>query len=127
MSAVTERVAAGAAFLDENDPQWWREDVDRAIDLEALDLGDDRMCVLGQRCPLEVLTAYHGTGENAWAVLERDSAYFAYGYQLCGAGTLLTWAHERGFTALLGLDEFEELTAEWARVIRERRAAAVAS
>lgn len=31
MSTIAERVAAGAAFLDERDPDWWRADVERAI------------------------------------------------------------------------------------------------
>ena len=40
MSTIAERVAAGAAFLDEHDPGWWCADADPAIDLVALDLLD---------------------------------------------------------------------------------------
>jgi hypothetical protein len=44
MSAtVTERVAAGAAFLDQTEPGW-----DARIDLDRLDIGSDCGCVLGQ-------------------------------------------------------------------------------
>src|SRR6266702_6951872 len=40
MTAIAERAAAGAAFLDEHDPGWWEHDGYR--------------CILGQRCPLEL-------------------------------------------------------------------------
>ena len=33
MTGVVERVAKGAQFLDQVDPDWWRENVERAIDL----------------------------------------------------------------------------------------------
>ena len=51
MSAIAERVAAGAAFLDEQDPDWWRN-----LDLQSLDLGSCTRCVLGQ------LSGTFGTG-----------------------------------------------------------------
>ena len=43
MSTVTERVADGAAFLDEHQAGW-----DRDIDLVALDIGSSCECILGQ-------------------------------------------------------------------------------
>lgn len=43
MTTIAERVAAGAAWLDEHRPGW----VDR-IDLETLDLGDCANCIVGQ-------------------------------------------------------------------------------
>jgi cytochrome P450 len=46
---VSAEVARGAAFLDEKDPDWWRADVDRAINLKKLDLNNACQCVLGQR------------------------------------------------------------------------------
>ena len=49
MTTIAERVAAGAAFLDEHDPGWWRADVDRAIDLRVFEMAEPEHCVLGQR------------------------------------------------------------------------------
>ena len=57
LSTITERVAAGAAFLDQHDPEWWRADVEQAIDLDMLDLASTSHCVLGQRCPLDLRNA----------------------------------------------------------------------
>jgi hypothetical protein len=136
MSTIAERVAAGAAFLDEHDPDWWRADVERAIDLDSLDLYDMASCVLGQRCPLETLAAYHGT--TVEAVSEEDAydeeedtpydigSYYAYGLALERiAGDprpLAVWATDHGFTQDSS-DDWDALTAEWKRVITERRAA----
>ena len=126
MSTITERVAAGAAFLDENDPEWWRADVDRAIDLSELNLGNGSSCVLGQRCPLEVYAAR----EASWM-----SSYYAWASTFADAkdpldsGPVDRWAAERGFQLSFEegdddtLDSFPDLTAEWKRVITERRSA----
>lgn len=113
MATIAERVAAGAAFLDRHDPDWWRPDVDRAIDLDRLDLEDTGSCILGQRCPLELLAEY----EN-----DPDAGYFAYGYQLMPGRTLFDCAGQHGFAG--NDDEYRDLTAEWRRVITGRRAAA---
>lgn len=43
MSTVAERVARGAAWLDQKYPQWFL-----SIDLSILDLSDCTQCVLGQ-------------------------------------------------------------------------------
>lgn len=40
---VRERVARGAAYLDDIDPEWYRR-----VDAETLELDDGRHCVLGQ-------------------------------------------------------------------------------
>jgi hypothetical protein len=112
-ATIAECVAAGAAFLDENDPEWWRADVANAIDLDALALESEHLCILGQRCPLEL-----------------DSGYSPYAVQAVRLGAkpndVWAWAVDLGF-ALHADDETPHLTAEWARVIRERRAAAVTS
>ena len=128
MSTITERVAAGAAYLDEHDPDWWRADVERAIDLATLNLSHGDACVLGQRCPL--------------AVPDGITEYEAYGYELSGTVTwrmLSEWAAPLGFQIYGAwredgttegrprseeMDEYRELTAEWKRVITGRRAAA---
>jgi hypothetical protein len=115
VSTVTERVAAGAAFLDEHDPEWWRADVERAIDLDRLNIRSDGACILGQRCPLE-----------------RDDKYLAFGAILSGIPAssgfrMDAWAVPLGFTSDWSSDNQEEewgsLTAEWKRIITGRRAA----
>lgn len=121
MTSAAERVAAGAAFLDEHDPDWWRAGVERAIDLDRLRMNDGRACILGQRCPLEM-----GDGCG-------PSRYFIYASSLSGIpmppgdpwaheDELDLWAGDYGFT-LIQLGDWADLTAEWARVIRERREA----
>ena len=121
MSTITERVAAGAAFLDEHDPEWWRENVERAIDLNTLDLDSNRTCVLGQRCPLEVLAAHIGAGVHDLGDGDRWRGYIAYSRHLSGLRNTAGWACDHGFNGL-DHDEMPILTAEWSRVITERRA-----
>jgi hypothetical protein len=126
VTAIAERVAAGAAFLDEHDPEWWRPDVDRAIDLERLDLGDASVCILGQRCPLEVLRSFRVSSPLAADDEESADAYDAYFKHLSGMGSVegIQWGADHGFTfAIGGQDNWRGLTAEWKRVITERRAA----
>lgn len=61
---IADRVAAGAAWLDEHHPGW----VDR-IDLDRLNLADRKACVLGQMfgdfnaAPSELLEAYETDDE----------------------------------------------------------------
>jgi hypothetical protein len=117
MTTVTERVAAGAGFLDEHDPEWWRE-----IDLDELDLGSSYGCILGQRCPMEV----YNRGELG------DTRYTAMAKHLSGIVSgrdADRWAAARGFQSGdadpddEGDAEYAALTAEWKRVITERRSA----
>jgi hypothetical protein len=132
MTTIAERVAAGAAFLDEHDPGWWRADVPNAIHLDTLDLGSERSCVLGQRCPLEVLRSY---AEREWGdpdEADPDDRYMAYAYELSKATTMndaVNWGQERGFVlrnlrSLRNADAWLDLTTTWKHVIAERRAAA---
>lgn len=129
MTSVTDRVAAGAAYLDEHDPGWWRADVERAIDLDTLDLFHGDRCILGQRCPVSVLAARVGvtvadesepdelTGA-AWRL-----AFDAYSRTLTPGmdyGQFMEWACEYAFIA--EDTEWDDLTAEWRRVIEARRA-----
>lgn len=107
MSTIAERVAAGAAFLDEHDPEWWRPDVERAIDLDRLDLAMENVRVLGQRCPVEA-----------------NDPYIKFGAILSGLWNgwdIDRWATQYGFQA--GGANYDDLTAEWKRVITERRSA----
>jgi len=131
VSTIAERVAAGAAFLDEHDPDWWKADVERAIDLETLALDWPDRCVLGQRCPLEVLAAYVETDVSDLTVFDSGDGYFAYGERLSGFAEdaeIAHWARDLGFTFTTDLpggdrDDWDDLTAEWRKVITERRAA----
>jgi len=116
-------VAKGAALLDEKDPGWWRADTDRAIDLDELELEDAQRCVLGQRCPLVLRP-----GEQD----ANGGPFWAYALALAGAEPgeedewlnrrVNAWAEEHGFE--IGPDaDYPELTAEWRKVITERRSA----
>jgi hypothetical protein len=132
MSGITERVALGAAFLDEHDEPWWRDDVDRAIDLDDLDLKRTDLCVLGQRCPLETLAAAVNADPDELCGLDFGEAFYVNASRLAqllppldpfgDRATLTEWAIPYGFVAAHPA-EYPDLTAEWARVIRERRAA----
>jgi hypothetical protein len=135
---VRPQVAAGVAFLDEADPDWWKPGGPDAIDLDELDLGEPRSCILGQRCPAEVLRAYRAgqrrptEGDLYFAQLEHLS-------HLTAADEAAKWASDHGFTvaiwvesgfrdvsqeALEGeLPRFDALTAAWRTEIEKRRAA----
>jgi len=122
--SVGERVAAGAAVLDAKDPGWWRADVERAINLDMLDMLNGRLCVLGQRCPVEI-----------WARRERPwmTPYVVQVGRMSGLPVdqgvwenAAGWVYAHGFAP--NDDDFhhprERLESEWKRVITERRAAA---
>lgn len=131
MSGVAERVAAGAAFLDEHEPGWWRADDKRAIDLDMLDMGTGDVCILGQRCPVETLRVY--LGFPPMDEEDREFAYMAYAEQLSGSPRgdrypLDLWAVAHGFNRPFDVcnpdamsREYAALTAEWKRLITSRR------
>jgi hypothetical protein len=129
MTTIAERIAAGAAFLDEHDPEWWRADVERPIDLGLLDLAEPESCVLGQRCPVSVLATYAGVSPDDEDALSYEAfkSYSAYVLHLSGlsVGQSMDWAAARGFTVGYADDHtWPALTAGWTRVITGRRAAA---
>lgn len=117
---IAERVAVGATFLDQNDPGWWRADVERAIDLDRLNLRRGVDCVLGQRCPVPD---------------PKPCGFVAYAAILTGLpaktgsdlDALWEWGTSLGFTAPLWTPDMnmthDGLTIEWKRVITERRQA----
>lgn len=128
MSTIPERVALGEAFMDEADPKWWRADTERAIDLDRLDLADSGLCVLGQRCPLEVAAAYRACWPDTNWDDEIDAAYSACALWLTErdpggfeGDDLARWGDEHGFSASYDAADYPKLTAEWVRVIRSRR------
>jgi hypothetical protein len=102
MSTIAERVARGAALLDEREPGWWQR-----IDLETLDLGAPCHCVLGQ-------LATDLEDPTSWLViLDRFD---------------LTWVDDSdkqlGFNALTSSDRsYANLTAAWRELIEARRSA----
>ena len=125
MSTFAEQVATGAAFLDEHDPDWWRADVERAIDLDDLTMEKTDRCILGQRCPLDALAEAAGVDDpSELSFVDMGEAYWVNAARLGGGfknrSLLAEWAVEHGFNAYL---DFDGLTAEWKRVITERRAA----
>jgi hypothetical protein len=129
-STITERVAAGAAVLDEHDPEWWKADVPNAIDLNKLDLRAGDSCVLGQRCPVAVLANYYGitvaddSEPDELASGDWQQAYHAYAMKLSGLvkhDHIADWGHEHGFVS--AGSGWEYATAEWKRVIEARRSA----
>jgi hypothetical protein len=71
MSEVLERVNRGAALLDEFDPGWWE-----VIELETLDIGSARRCVLGQWAEANQDLEWVGNYSDALpVVLGRGSTY----------------------------------------------------
>lgn len=117
-----ERVARGAALLDEQRPGWWER-----TDVVRLDMTDGCGCILGQefQAEWEDLGGPDNGGQNV-----APSPYIIGAEHLLrawdGEGDLDTtrWAVTHGFDATFqnqGAD-FVALRAEWVRVIAERRA-----
>lgn len=148
MNDVADRVARGAAWLDEKYPQWFSK-----IDLSILDLGNCTQCVLGQVYtgvipPAEqgqVLAQTISMVTDGWP----DAAEWEEDYRLqvasgqFGGYQILTDFHElpedgewHGFVARAdrsgGTDpetlaaeeaEYQELLEAWTKVILSRRLA----
>jgi hypothetical protein len=113
---VAERVAAGAAWLDEHDPGWWRKDSGNAINLKALDLADTTACILGQRCPVERFA------RSASTPFDAQLRYITRGKGVWSS--LWDWAVQHGFMAGGDRPDYPPLTREWRTVIKKRRAGA---
>lgn len=114
MSKITEWVAAGFAFLDKDDPGWWRADTERPVNLDALDFRNGDTCVLGQRCPVEThrLTCF------------RVHAAKLSGFPVSNWRDINAWAVEHGFQAAsMTSAGSDALTDRWKRGIAERREA----
>jgi hypothetical protein len=100
VGTYTERIARGAAFLDEKQPGW-RE----RIDLEALNLASLENCVLGQ-----VFGHFDGGfAALADAGLVADVATLDYGFDVNGDEDDDGW--------------YSVLTQEWREYIESTRAA----
>lgn len=104
MSTVAERVAAGAAFLDEHDPGW-----DQRIDLDSLDLDHTCKCILGQAF----------ADETEWHNRCYDSGY---DYAV-NRFDLLRGGADFGFDTSDDYEPYGPLAAGWKRLITARREA----
>lgn len=100
--SIPERVAAGAAWLDEHQPGW----VER-IDLDALEMRDCMSCILGQ--------LFGGYWEAPLVPVKPASSEEMDDYDNI-AGPL-------GFQWLFYSQELPDVGAEWRRLIESRRAA----
>lgn len=129
---IATRVAAGAAFLDQADPEWWTQNptTGPAIKLERLRMSDGDSCILGQRCPLELrdddeagrlpFTIYaaqlSGLGQSYRVAFHVDAWAVPLGFQ---AGYYDPWDDQQANM------EYMQLGNEWRRVITARRSAAL--
>ena len=114
MSTVADRVAAGAAYLDEREPGWWQR-----IDLDRLDLQAQCRCVLGQ-------LATDVDRSTLWETICERFGVLPFGRKNCRPSD-----SELGFNVLPGyeecdddlaaLAEYAQLTAEWKALINARR------
>lgn len=105
VSTVAERVAAGAAWLDENRPRW--EDY---IDLERLMLDDEEDCILGQ--------LYGGFNEAPDELVTPGWRATHLGFDLMLPSPWNQFPDEYQYTP----ERMRELEAEWRRLIESRRA-----
>lgn len=123
---ITERVANGAAWLDENKPGW-----ERIIELADLKLENTCQCVLGQLFQEEAgIVSYKG----AWAygkyqyrgydfVVQSDDSW-----EQDGLGKNTNWAVEHGFDSMHNLPgkyktherEYEKLQEAWVELVKNR-------
>jgi hypothetical protein len=106
MSTIAERVAKGAALLDERRPGW-----PERVNVATLNVDDCWRCPLGQ--------VFGGYASGVFALNLGDHDTIAHGF----AGT----HDEAGDDLPVSDEELAALTAEWARVITERQAGAMAT
>lgn len=99
---IEERVAKGVEFLDSRLPDWWQT---HSINLDKFHLAEACNCVIGQVAPFP---EFDDAIDAGWLDLDYSTAY------------------EMGFFAghaWLNEATYDELTAEWRRVITSRREA----
>jgi hypothetical protein len=111
MTAIAERVAAGAAFLDEREPGWWSLDRESPLHTSQLYVGSSCDCVLGQ------LFGSYLRGIRTLGLREPGVNREALGFMFISADS----DAERDRAAEDA--DIEALTREWERVITGRRAA----
>lgn len=140
MSAVRERIEAGAAYLDETLPGWWD-----TIDLDTLNMGSGCRCVLGQLAvdmlgaevddEDEIIVDYNRAAGFDGCDYLGDTPYFLWIYGELPATPPLSLdeARDLGFSQmtryadLLDTQEstlrWDELTEGWRQFVTERRGA----
>ena len=101
MSTITERVEAGAAFLDERKPRWAD-----GISLDHLNINSECNCVLGQ--------SFGGYVFGKYSLGLSDAETVAYGFTVTGDEEELP-------EGAADESEYPLLTAEWKRLLEERR------
>lgn len=114
-TTVTEKVALGAAFLDEKLPGW----VNR-VALDLLNMAGSSRCVLGQLHP-------DGFWESAIALTgytRPEPGAFDHPDGFMGYGELREWAQEHGFYWTDSDVYYDELQPAWREFIEARQAAA---
>lgn len=111
MSTIAERVAAGAAFLDAREPGWWQR-----IDLDTLDLQAPCRCVLGQ------LATHLDDYDDDWSWQNVTARYglLVWFWSWEANGDRATDL-EYGFNANPDIEAYDDVAAEWKRVILARR------
>ena len=81
MTLCTDRVARGAAYMDENYPGW-----ERKINLDTLDIQDGCKCILGQATPEGYLDAVNKIRDSVPAEYYVGTVSSDHGF--CGGHTI---------------------------------------
>jgi hypothetical protein len=112
-NSAAEAVAQGAQLLDEKEPGWWRE-----IDLGTLELSSCKRCIcgqLGERKRKSYESYVHGTLD---VPMYFDDACYEHGPSYYGFDCLYETVE-----TVEPLATWDELDAEWEKVILARREA----
>lgn len=115
---IEDRVAAGAAWLDERIPEWVEQ-----IDLFALRLSDGCRCILGQtfgdytRAPISGGRQHDEDWDWDWPP-EYDRAAAALGFQ---ASEVADSRGRRAIVELVRDREYDALQEAWTRLVLGRR------
>ena len=99
---IAERVARGAALLDERDPGWWRLDAERPVDLDALNIADGANCICGQR--------------------SGNASYATYAEDVLGFDDATDLANAAWYGFFCYLEDEDGVDAAWCELIESRRA-----
>jgi hypothetical protein len=124
-SDLRERVARGAALLDERAPGWRRR-----IDWDAVDMSDCRACVLGQAVGLGLLDVSGVTAEyvveragGMLGLTGRNSGYLRGMFVLAGDEVLDgDWDEAHGFE-IGPYDRYDDLEEAWLEEAERGRSA----
>ncbi len=110
-SLYAEEVAEGIEFLNDEVPDWWT-----LIDLDTLDLSSADVCVLGQVFAARADETGLASGYH-YVLNQYENMHYAVTSMGFCAGT----KHNAIYGGTCS-DEYDDLNAEWARVITNLRA-----